>query len=122
MSHLPDSVDLYASGGAAGTLLAVSFVDADLFFAAAGATANVAVFLYADVVFAEAVCFGELGVAGFVTFPSDARRGEADFTLYLDFVCFCCDSVAPIRGREDTEGNRNASVKVQGAWSRGVPS
>lgn len=121
MSHSPNSVNFDACR-AAGTFFTASLVDANLFFATARTTADVAVFLYAYVVFSGAVCFGELAVAGFVTFPSDARRGEADFTLYLDFVCFCCDSVAPIRGREDTEGNRNASVKVQVSWSGGVPS
>jgi hypothetical protein len=64
-------------------------------------------------------------VSLFVTFPSDARslRRELDFTLYLDLgSCLFCDSVTPIRGREDTEGDRDASVKVQIGWSRGVLS
>jgi hypothetical protein len=99
-------------------LFTVSLVDADFFFATAGTTTHKTVLFDADVVLSNAVRLRVLGVAGFVTFPSGARRGEADLTLYLDFVCFFCDSVGPVRGREDTEWNRNASVKVQGAWSR----
>jgi hypothetical protein len=60
----------------------------------------------------------------FVTFPSDVRslRRKLDFSFYLDFCRFFGDSVTPIRGREDTEGDRYAGVKVQVGWSRGVPS
>lgn len=60
----------------------------------------------------------------FVTFPSDVRslRRKLDLSFYLDFCRFFGDSVTPIRGREDTEGDRYAGVKVQVCWSRGVPS
>jgi hypothetical protein len=77
----------------------------------------------AFVVFAVRRDVGGGGDAGFVTFPSDARSllREVDFTLYLDF-CGFCDSVTPVRGREDTERDGDAGVKVQIAWSRGVPS
>lgn len=36
----------------------------------------------------------------FVTFPSDVRSGKVDLLVYLD-VCRLCDSVTPIRRRED---------------------
>ena len=35
-----------------------------------------------------------------MTFPSDARSGKVDLLVYLD-VCRLCNSVTPIRGRED---------------------
>lgn len=57
----------------------------------------------------------------FVTFPSDVRRRELGFAFYLDFCCFC-DSVTPVRGREDTEGDRDAGFKVQVCGSRSVHS
>jgi hypothetical protein len=55
-------------------------------------------------------------VAAFVTFPSDARSlvGEFKFSLDPDFFGFS-GSVAPVRGREDTEGDWDAGVKVQDA-------
>jgi len=54
----------------------------------------------------------------FVTFPSDVRR-----SLYFDLLAgFLGGSVTPVRGREDTEGDRNAGFKVQVGWSRGVRS
>jgi hypothetical protein len=93
-------------------------VDADVFFATTGTTTYETILFDSDVVLSKTVCLGVLGVAGFATFPSGARRSELNFTLYLDFVGFFCDSVTPVRGREDTEGNRNAGVKVQVAWSR----
>ena len=97
-------------------LFAVSLGDADLFFATTGATTYETILLDSDVVLSETIRLRVFGVAGFVTFPSGARRGELDFTLYFDFVRFFCDSVTPVRGREDTEGNRNAGVKVQVVW------
>ena len=97
-------------------LFAASLGDTDFFFAATGATAYETILFDSDVVFSETIRLRVLGVAGFVTFPPGARRGEFDFTLYFDFVRFFCDSVTPVRGREDTEGNRNASVKVQVVW------
>jgi len=55
-------------------------------------------------------------VAAFVTFPSDARSlvRKFKFSLDPDFLGFS-GSVAPVRGREDTEGDRDAGVKVQDA-------
>jgi hypothetical protein len=55
-------------------------------------------------------------VAAFVTFPSDARSlvRELKFSLDPDFFGFS-GSVAPVRGREDTEGDWDAGVKVQDA-------
>ncbi|KAI9837628.1 MAG: hypothetical protein M1837_002936 [Sclerophora amabilis] len=52
------------------------------------------------------------GVSGFATFPSDARRRGMGFSLY-SLVGGGVNSVAPVRGREDTEGDRDFGVKVQ---------
>lgn len=64
-----------------------------------------------------------------VVFPSELRTMTRwiGFSFYLDFSCFSSDrsvvSVAvPVGGREDTEGDRNAGVKVQIDWSRSVLS
>lgn len=95
----------------AAVVQAFLFVDADFFFD--------------DVLVALRAGRGEGVIASFVTFPSDVRSllRVLYFSLYLDFCCFlCCDSVTPIRGREDTEGDRDAGVKVQVDWSRGVLS
>jgi hypothetical protein len=56
----------------------------------------------------------------FVTFPSDNGRRERGFAFYLDSGFLCGDSVTPVRGREDTEGDRYAGVKVQVCESRDV--
>jgi len=46
-------------------------------------------------------------------FPFDARSTiELDFSLYSRLSSFR-DSVTPVRRREDTEGDRDAGVKVQ---------
>jgi hypothetical protein len=57
---------------------------------------------------------GEGRVACLVTFPSDARssRRKVGFSFYSD-LSSVFDSVAPVRRREDTEGNRDSGVKVQ---------
>lgn len=128
---LPLSLDVYFvavafNALAAGVPAVVALVDADVLFAAAGGSVAV-LFVDADFFF-EAVLltagrdrggFGG-GVATFVTFPSDARSlfREVNFTLYLDLRILCCSSVTPIRGREDTEGDRDAGFKVQIDWSR----
>lgn len=62
-----------------------------------------------------------------VSFPSDALLGlrEIDLLLYLDLFSGLGNYsvlVVLVRGREDTEGDGDAGVKVQGDWSRGVPS
>jgi hypothetical protein len=55
-------------------------------------------------------------------FPSDARSTcILDFSLYSGTSSFR-DSVTPVRGREDTERNGDAGVKVQIAWSLGRPT
>jgi hypothetical protein len=49
-----------------------------------------------------------------VTFPSDALLSLRKVDLSLDVSlggCFC--GVAPVRRREDAEGNRDSGVKVQ---------
>jgi hypothetical protein len=56
----------------------------------------------------------------FVTFPSDGGRRELGFAFDLDFGYLRGDSVTPVRGREDTEGDRYAGVKVQVCESRDV--
>ena len=96
----------------------LALVDADLFrFAMGGTLAGSAFFFYADVLLLIAIALldGGLLIAGFSLFPSAARCpvGEANLTLYLDFLSFRGDSVAPVRGREDTERDRDAGVKVQ---------
>lgn len=103
------------------------FVDTDLL--AASGTARALLFVEADLFFVAGVASvgtggGEGFVELFVTFPSDVRslRREVGLSFYLDCCRFCGDSVTPIRGREDTEGDRYAGVKVQVGWSRGVLS
>jgi hypothetical protein len=48
-------------------------------------------------------------------FPSGARSMFFDLSLY-DSLRSLRDSVAPVRRREDTEGDGDASVKVQIDW------
>lgn len=57
---------------------------------------------------------GEGRVASLVTFPSDARspRRKVGFSFYSNLSSLF-DSVAPVRRREDTEGDRDSGVKVQ---------
>ncbi len=68
------------------------------------------------------------GVAASVIFPSNAYALSLKIGLsfYLDRGMFgsdSCVSVAvPIGRREDTEGDRDAGVKVQIDWSRSVLS
>jgi hypothetical protein len=110
-------------------LEAVLLVDSDLLAVlwAAGAV----LFVDADLLLVACVAFGWAADGGregfvmlFVTFPSDVRslRRKLCFAFYLDFGCFFGDSVTPVRGREDTEGDRYAGVKVQVCGSLGVPS
>jgi hypothetical protein len=71
---LVDTNFLFTCSGAAGwASFTVTLVDMDFLFKTTWATTVGAVLLYADVVLSVAVCFG-ISVAGFVTFPSDARR------------------------------------------------
>lgn len=131
-------VDVLSFGGLV-VLFAALFVDGDVLVVPAGSLVVVGVLelvavsvavLGVDVHLLDALgslllgsCGGEGGIASFVTFPSNARSFKVDFALYLDFSSFfCCDSVTPIRGREDTEGDRDAGVKVQIDWSRGALS
>jgi hypothetical protein len=53
-------------------------------------------------------------------FPSGARSLFFDLSLY-DSLRSLRDSVAPVRRREDTEGDGDASVKVQIDWLSGRP-
>jgi hypothetical protein len=107
--------------------LAFAVVDVYFFLAAVGLGTLLefdgVLLLDAVLVLAVRGDVGGAGDAGFVTFPSDARSllGEVDLSLYLEVFSFC-DSVTPVRGREDTERNGDAGVKVQIAWSLGVPS
>lgn len=57
---------------------------------------------------------GEGRVASLVTFPSDARspRRKVGFSFY-SVLSSLFGSVAPVRRREDTEGDRDSGVKVQ---------
>jgi len=75
--HSPYAVDFFypsSSCCAAGwAFFTVTLVDTDFLFTTAWATAVCAILFDADVVLPVAVCFG-ISVAGFVTFPSDARR------------------------------------------------
>lgn len=63
-----------------------------------------------------------------VSFPSDALLRclrKLNLLLYLDLFGGLGNYsvlVVLVRGREDTEGDGDAGVKVQGDWSRGVPS
>lgn len=52
-------------------------------------------------------------------FPSGARSIFFDLSLYGSLRSLR-DSVAPVRRREDTEGNGDASVKVQIDWLSGA--
>lgn len=62
-----------------------------------------------------------LGVASINAFPPDARR-QVNLSLYFD-LCLCASlSVPPVRGREDTKGDRDTGVKVQVDWRLGVLS
>jgi hypothetical protein len=104
---------------------AVSFFD---FFATTGTTTaffvDIGFFLLeAWAVFAGWKVEGEGGLLGFVTFPSDARssRRKIGFSFYSDLSRFG-GSVAPVRRREDTEGDRDSGVKVQLGWLGGVTS
>jgi hypothetical protein len=46
-------------------------------------------------------------------FPSDALLGEVDLSLDVSLGCGCCFGVAPVRRREEAEGDRDSGVKVQ---------
>jgi hypothetical protein len=102
---------LDSAGNSVGLRLSLAFVDPDVLLAT---DAGRGLFLRAEVLPVDAVGDSRRE-AGFVTFPSDARSliREVDFSLYLDLFGFRY-SVTPIRGREDTEGDRDACVKVQG--------
>ena len=79
---------------AARTAVTVLVVDLDLFFKSTSAGHR----------------SGKRRVASFVTFPSDALGGHLSFYSCLgSLVC----NVAPVRRREDAEGNGNFGVKVQ---------
>lgn len=100
---------VFLAAGAAGTVL---FVNLDVFFLVAGT------------ILAAWKRGGEGRVTRFVIFPSDARSSsgrKVGLSCYSDTSSLCC-SVAPVRRREDTEGNRDSGVKVQIAWSEGVLS
>lgn len=123
IADLPLSGDFYLWGSV--SRISILLVDSDLFLPA-GRTADSVFFvdmnlLLGSTVFAARKSRGDGSVASFVTFPSDARRGRS-CSFYLDLSCFCCDSVTPIRGREDTEGDRDAGVKVQVGGGAGVLS
>jgi hypothetical protein len=67
--------------------------------------------------FLRVVLFSRREVGGerrVVTFPSGALLfwREIDLTLSMGFSC-CFNGVAPVRRREDAEGNRDSGVKVQ---------
>ena len=89
----------------------VLFVDLDFFLSVAGT------------VFPAGKSSGEGRVALFVTFPSDARSSWrwVGLSFYSD-ASSLGDSVAPVRRREDTEGDRDFGVKVQGDDREGVLS
>lgn len=83
--------------------VAIFLVDVDFLFTPTGTA--IAVFFVNSYVFLKAAVLTgawSLGraVASIVTFPSDARSGKVDLLVYLD-VCRLCDSITPIRGRED---------------------
>lgn len=75
--HSPYAVNFFytctCSGAAGWAFFTVTLVDADFLFTTTWATAGCAILLYADIVLSVSVCF-RVSVAGFVTFPSDARR------------------------------------------------
>jgi hypothetical protein len=55
-------------------------------------------------------------------FPSDARGATTllDCPLYLGCSSLFCDSVTPVRRREDTNRDGDAGVKVQFDWRWGA--
>lgn len=101
------------------TVTAFFFVDVDFLLTARSAVelffADGDLFLFVLGTFLAVGKSGREGrVASLVTFPSDARspRRKVGFSFYSSLSSLF-DSVAPVRRREDTEGDRDSGVKVQ---------